>query len=51
VPWRKIIGFRNVVVYEYLELDIDIIWELIEIHLPPLKNAMQKLLKELNYDK
>ena len=51
VPWHKIFGFRNVVVHEYLELDVDIIWDLIGNDIPILKTAMQKLLKELNYDK
>ncbi len=50
VPWKDIFGFRNIVVHEYLELDVEIIWELIKNDLPILKTAMQKLLKEFNYD-
>lgn len=29
IPWRKIVGFRNVVVHDYLEIDIPAVWEVI----------------------
>lgn len=37
VRWRAIYGFRNIVAHGYLELRIDLVWEIIEVHLPALK--------------
>ena len=32
----NIAGFRNVVVHDYLDLDMEKIWEVIQVDLPPL---------------
>lgn len=45
VPWRKIIGLRNIISHEYANIDYDIIWVVINKHLPPLKGAV-KLVKQ-----
>ena len=37
VPWNDINGFRNVIVHDYLGLDVDETWEIIEQDLPRLK--------------
>ena len=47
IPWREIIGLRNVVVHEYFGVDIIIIWDIIDSELVPLKNTLQKILTEL----
>ena len=36
IPWRQIIGQRNVLVHEYGEIDDDLIWDLITTKLPLL---------------
>ena len=38
VDWRGIIGFRNVMVHEYLEITLARVWEVVELQLPMLKN-------------
>ena len=35
--WRAIYGFRNIAAHGYLELRLDRVWEIIELHLPALK--------------
>jgi uncharacterized protein with HEPN domain len=30
VEWRKIATFRNVLVHAYLEIDVDLVWAIIE---------------------
>ena len=41
IPWKDIVGFRNILVHEYLEgLDNNIIWHIISSELPLLKSAM-----------
>jgi uncharacterized protein with HEPN domain len=36
VPWRQIGRFRDVVVPHYFDLDLEIIWDIIQTKLPPL---------------
>jgi len=42
IPWRKIVGFRNVVVHDYLEIDIPAVWEVVEHDLPDLKRVIEQ---------
>lgn len=47
IPWRKIIGLRNIISHEYANIDYDIIWSVIDKHLPSLQNVLQSLIKDL----
>lgn len=42
--YRKIIGFRNVLVHGYEMIDDQIVWNTIQDHLPVLKQQVEKLL-------
>lgn len=44
--WVKIIGFRNVLAHEYLSLDLDAIWNIIENYLPELKQSIEAIAHE-----
>jgi uncharacterized protein with HEPN domain len=46
VDWRAISGFRNVVVHDYLGVDLERIWHIIEYDLPGLKKDIDALLVE-----
>ncbi len=37
VGWQHIRNFRNRLVHEYLEVDIELVWVIIQNNLPPLK--------------
>lgn len=45
IPWRKIIDFRNVVVHEYADLDLDIIWQIITKDILSLSKQVEEILK------
>ena len=43
VPWRAIAGFRNALVHDYLGLDLDVIWSVVEEDLPQLADAVERM--------
>lgn len=47
IPWQEIARFRNRIVHDYLHVDFDIVWGIIERDLPPLKIAIQEIQKTL----
>ena len=44
VPWSQIIGMRHKVVHDYLEVDEDIVWDVVTADLPPLADALERIL-------
>lgn len=47
VEWRAIRGFRNILVHDYLGVNLDRVWNIIREHLPALKAKVDALLKEM----
>ena len=45
IPWAQIRGFRNILVHEYFGVNIQIIRDVVENHLPGLKSALGDYLK------
>ncbi len=43
IPWGKMIGMRHVLVHGYFNIDLDIVWSVIENDLPPLKAQIMKV--------
>jgi uncharacterized protein with HEPN domain len=41
IEWARIVAFRNVLVHNYLGIDLEIIWEVIERDVPALKRAIE----------
>ena len=48
VDWRGIIGFRNVMVHDYLEITLTRVWEVVELQLPILKDQVKAMLRSLD---
>ncbi len=46
VEWRRIGAFRNVVVHNYLGIDLNVIWGIIQRDVPELKRAILDMLGE-----
>ena len=44
IPWKAIVGMRNKVVHDYLNVDEDIVWDTVKYDLAPLVVELTKLL-------
>jgi len=44
VPWKEIVGMRNVIIHEYFDLDYDKIWDAASKHILVLKELIETLL-------
>jgi uncharacterized protein with HEPN domain len=47
IDWRRISGFRNVLVHDYLSVNLVRVWEIIERNLPDLRGKILLILQEL----
>lgn len=46
VEWQRIVAFRNVLVHDYLGVDLERIWEIIQRDVPEFKRAIAAMLQE-----
>ena len=47
---RSIIGFRNVLIHQYAEIDDEIVWASVQTKLPALLSTVESLLKKIDAD-
>ena len=45
IPWREVTGLRNRLIHEYDEVDLDILWTIVQDDLPPLAEQLDALLR------
>lgn len=46
IPWLQIIGMRNRLVHGYDVIDFDLLWDTITTDLPPLIEALHKIVED-----
>ncbi len=47
IEWKEIVGARDKMIHHYFGVDLNIIWDIIKINLPDLKNKILKIKKEV----
>ena len=47
IDWRSIIGLRNVLGHDYLGINLERIWDIIERDVPDLQQTVEVILREL----
>jgi len=47
IPWRQIIGLRNILAHQYENVDPEIIWSVIKRHLLPLRYVIMQIQQDL----
>lgn len=45
IPWKRMIGLRNIAIHEYFGIDLGIIWEIISRNLPETKPKIKTMLQ------
>lgn len=43
IPWRDIMDFRNVLIHQYFDVNIERVWETVQRDLPELKKKIQSI--------
>ena len=47
IPWKRMIGLRNIVSHKYFGVDLEIIWEIITENLPETEPEIRALLDKI----
>ncbi|WP_084171836.1 HepT-like ribonuclease domain-containing protein [Alicyclobacillus contaminans] len=42
IPWRQIIAFRNVLIHDYGNVNLEIVWRTVRDELPALKRELEQ---------
>ncbi|MFZ1321003.1 MAG: DUF86 domain-containing protein [Ignavibacteria bacterium] len=43
IPWKDMAGMRDILIHEYLNVDIGILWETIKKDIPKLKKLLENI--------
>ncbi|MGD0693964.1 MAG: HepT-like ribonuclease domain-containing protein [Terriglobia bacterium] len=46
IEWRRIAAFRNLLVHNYLGVDLERVWDIVQRDVPPLKRAVEAMLQD-----
>ncbi len=43
LPWNAMVGMRNLLIHEYDDVDLTIVWDAVRNNLPPLTTELEKV--------
>jgi uncharacterized protein with HEPN domain len=44
IPWKDIAGMRDRIVHDYFGFSLDIVWDVVVNHVPPLRDKVRRAL-------
>ena len=48
IPWKNVIGLRNVVIHHYFGIDYATIWFIVKEQLPVLENQIEEVMQKFS---
>ena len=46
LPWSQIIGLRNRLIHAYFDINLGIVWDIVQTNIPPLKQNVEQWLEK-----
>ena len=46
IAWRRVAGLRDVLIHNYMDVDLDVVWDVSQETIPELKQAVEAILAE-----
>ena len=48
IPWKDMAGMRDVLIHDYINVEIDIVWKTVVDYIPILDEKIQKIIADLS---
>ena len=47
IPWQRMVGFRNFLIHAYFNVDLTIVWQVVQVNLPETKAFIEAMLADM----